>query len=266
MDLKVLIKGAGEVGSAVAHKLTNSGFKVCLTEIDEPLTIHRGTAFSETVWEKEKLVEGVTARLAYNEKEVFDLWNKGIVAVIVDPVTKIKNSLKPDIYIDATMPKKKTSIEKSMADLVIGLGPGFTAGEDVHIAIETNNTDLISTFLINGKPQEDTKIPLEIGGYTFQRVLRNKKEGVFKIIRDMGTIISKGDVIAEVGDELFFAEINGVVRALMRDGVFVKEGTKLGEIDPRPDPSLCFTMRPRMRTIAGGILEAVLFWYNNKIK
>jgi xanthine dehydrogenase accessory factor len=181
--------------------------------------------------------------------------------VIVDPDVKIKNSLDFNIFIDATMPKIKTNIKKTFADLVIGIGPGYTAGKDVHIVIETNNTDRIGTWLKKGKVDPDTKIPLEVGGFTFERVLRNKTSGIFKILKDMGSIVQKGDEIARVGKEVLIAEINGCVRALMRNGVFVGINTKLGEIDPRPYPELCKIIRPRMRNISGGVLESILYWF-----
>jgi len=262
-SIKILIKGAGEVASAVAQKLFRSGFNVCLTELPLPLAIHRGTSFSEVIWEGEKSVEGVTAKLIKEFRQIENVWDKGKIAVIVDPEVKILDFLKPDIFIDGTMPKTKTVIEAGCADLVIGIGPGFTAGKDVHIVVETDNIDKIGTFILEGKANPDTGIPLSIDGFTFDRVLRNDREGVFRVVRDMGSIVKKGDVIAKVEDDLLTAQIDGCIRALIRDGIYVKSRTKLGEIDPRPDPSLCFTIRPRMRIIAGGVLEAILFWYNH---
>lgn len=261
-EIKILIKGAGEVATAIAHKLSRAGFKICLTELSIPMAIHRGTSFSEAVWEKEKNVEGVTAILIESQLEMQQTWETGKIPVIVDPKQTIRDFLSFDVFIDATMPKTKTDIAKTLADLVIGIGPGFTAGEDVHIVIETNNTDRIGTYITKGKTDSDTKVPLEVGGYTFERVLRNKTPGTFKILRDMGSIIKKGETVGAVGDELLNAQISGCIRALMRNSIYVKAGTKLGEIDPRPEPELCNIMRPRMRNIAGGVLEAILFWYN----
>jgi xanthine dehydrogenase accessory factor len=266
LNLKILIKGAGEVASAAAHKLAHSGFRVCMTEIPIPLAIHRGTSYSEAVWEKEKTFEGMSAKLISEQKEVYDVWNEDKIAVIVDPEIKIKNFIGPDIFIDATMEKVKNLVTKiSYAPLVIGVGPGFYAGKDVHIVIETNNSDKISKIILQGEAEPYNPIPLDVGGFTWERVIRNSREGIFHVIKNMGEIVRKGDSVARVEDELLVAGIDGVIRAIMRDGIFVKSKTKLAEIDPRPDPGLCDIVRPRMRVIAGGILEAVMFWFNKKL-
>ncbi len=265
IDLQILIKGAGEVASAIAHKLTLAGFHVCLTEITIPLAIHRGTSYSEVIWDKEKTVEGITAKYISSQSAIYDVWKEDKIPVIIDPDVTINKFLKFDVFIDATMEKVKSLFTKiTDSPLVIGVGPGFSAGKNVHLVVETNNSDRISKVILQGEAEPYIPIPLEVGGFTYDRVIRNSKEGIFHVVKGMGEIVRKGDKIAWVEDEVLSSQIDGIVRAIMRDGIFVKVNTKLAEIDPRMNPELCNIIRPRMRVIAGGVLEAIMFWYNKK--
>lgn len=263
-DLIILIRGGGEAASAVTHKLVNSGFKVCLTEIQNPLAIHRGTSFSEVIWEKEKEVEKVIVKFASNLKDIYKIWDQGKTPLIIDPGADIRKEINPDILIDAIMEKRNIGTFIDYAPLVIALGPGFKVGKDAHLVIETNNSDNLGKVLIEGEAEPYNPIPLEVGGYTFERVLRNLYSGVLHVEKDMGEIVNKDEVVAWVEEESLKTKIGGLVRAILRDGTFVKEHTKIAEIDPRNDSKLCYTIRPRMRTIAGGVLEAVLYWHNRE--
>ena len=61
----------------------------------------------------------------------------GKVPLIVDPDGASITALKPEVVVDAILAKKNLGTNRSMAPLTIGLGPGFAAGEDVDIVIET---------------------------------------------------------------------------------------------------------------------------------
>jgi xanthine dehydrogenase accessory factor len=262
MDLVVLIKGGGEMGSAVAHKLARSGFRVCLTEVPSPRAVHRGTSFCEAVYEDEKDVEGVVAKLVSSSEAVRGVWKEGKAALIVDPDASVKGSLSPDILVDAIMAKRNMGTKITDARLVIGLGPGFEVGRDAHLVVETNNSENLGRVLTAGEAESNTGVPLAISGLTFERVLRSPGEGEFRQVKRMGDLVRGGNVVARVNHQPVTAKIGGVIRALLRDGVKVEPGTKLGEIDPRGDPQLCYTIRPRARTIAGGVLEAIMMYFS----
>jgi xanthine dehydrogenase accessory factor len=78
----------------------------------------------------------------------------------------------------------------------------------------------------------------------------------------LGDTVAAGEVIASVAGQPLKAKTGGVIRALMRSGTKVVKGTKLGEIDPTGSKKACYTIRPKMSTIAGGVLEAILMRYN----
>lgn len=261
-DTVVMIKGGGEVASAVAHRLAQSHFKVCLTEIPHPLAVHRGTAFSEAVYDGEKQVEGVVAKLISSAQEIPPIWSENKLPIIIDPQASIKDYLNPDVLIDAIMAKKNLGTKISDAPLVIGLGPGFHIGTDAHLVIETNNSENLGRVLPTGEAEPNTGGPLSIAGLTSERVLYPPKKGIFRSVRQIGDPVTAGDTIAWVDDCPIEARIDGVLRALLRDGLEVNEQTKLGEIDPGGDRRVCFTIRARMRAIAGGVLEAILTQFN----
>lgn len=261
-DIVVMIKGGGEVASAVAHRLVQSHFKVCITEIPHPIAVHRGTAFCEAIYDGEKQVEGVVAKLISSAQEILPTWAENKLPIIVDPRASIRDYLHPDVLIDAIMAKKNLGTKISDAPLVIGLGPGFHIGTDAHMVIETNNSENLGRVIRTGDAEPNTGVPLSIGGLASERMLYSPKKGLFRSTKKIGDLVIAGDTIAWVNDYPIKAQIDGVLRALLRDGLEINEQTKLGEIDPSGDKQVCFAIRARMRAIAGGVLEAILTQFN----
>jgi xanthine dehydrogenase accessory factor len=262
-ELVILVRGAGEMASGVAHRLHQSHFKTCMLEISQPLAVRREVSFCEAIYDGEKEVEGVRAKFISKPEQIQSLWKAKKIPLLVDPDSKkTKHFLRPDVLIDAIMAKKNLGTQVNDAPLVIGLGPGFTAGKDVHIVIETNRGHHLGKVIRNGTAEPDTGIPGDIGGYTAQRVLRTMKKGTFHPHKEIGDRANKGSVVAVVDDFPVIAEISGVIRGLLREGVEVKKGMKVGDIDPRGKKELCFTISDKARSIGGGVLEAILYWFN----
>jgi xanthine dehydrogenase accessory factor len=262
-EIVVLIRGAGEMASGVAHRLHQSHFRLCMIEIRHPLAVRREVAFCEAIYEGEKGVEGVRAKLISKPEEIESIWKKRHIPILIDPDgKKTRGFLKPDILVDAIMAKKNLGTQINDAPLVIGLGPGFTAGKDVHAVIETNRGNNLGKMILNGTAEPDTGIPGEIGGYTIERLLRTMKKGIFHPQKAIGERVNKGSVIAVVDDYPVMAKISGVVRGLLREGVEVKKGMKVGDIDPRGKKEVCFNISDKSRAIGGGVLEAILHQFN----
>src|SRR4030043_299645 len=261
--LVVLIRGGGDLASGVAHRLHQSHFKICMTEIPYPLAVRRGVAFSEAIYEGEKEVEGVRVKFISKPEEIESVWEKGDIPILADPDgKKTRSFLKPDVLVDAIMAKQNLGTRVHDAPWVIGVGPGFTAGKDVHTVIETNRGHHLGKMILNGATEPDTGIPGEIGGYTMERVLRTMKKGIFHPQNSIGDRVSKGTVVAVVDDFPIIAKISGVVRGLLREGGEVRKGMKVGDIDPRGKKESCFTISDKARAIGGGVLEAILFRFN----
>lgn len=261
-NLVVLIRGGGEVASGVAHKLARARFRVCLTETPQPLAVSRGVAFCEAIYDGEKEVEGITARRVESPNQIARAWRQNKLPIIVDPDALVKDTLKPAVLVDALMAKQNLGTKISDAPLVIGLGPGFQAREDVNVVVETNNSERLGRVIVSGQAEANTGIPVAAGGLTSERVLHAPSDGQFLTKKEIGDMVAAGDIVASVATQPLKAEIDGVVRALLRNGMVVEKRAKLGEIDPSGDIEACFTIRPRVRAIAGGVLEAILMRFN----
>ena len=257
-ETMVVVKGGGEMATGVAHRLARSGFRVCLTEIAEPQAVRREVAFCEAVFESRKEVDGLVARLVTGEREVLRAWEEKMIPLLVDPECRIREILKPPILVDAILAKRNTGTRLGDASLVIGLGPGFRAGKDVHLVVETNRGHNLGRVIEEGEAEPDTGVPGEIGGYTWERVLRAPASGRFQAKRQIGDAVQKGEQVAEVEGLGVEAPIAGVLRGILRDGLFVPQGMKVGDIDPRGIRTHCFTISDKARAIGGGVLEAIL--------
>ncbi|GAB6174208.1 selenium-dependent molybdenum cofactor biosynthesis protein YqeB [Paradesulfitobacterium aromaticivorans] len=258
-DELVIVRGAGDIATGVAHRLFRCGYSVIMTELAAPTVIRRQVSFAEAVYETMHSVEGVTGRLAQNARDAVATARSGLVAVVVDPQGAIVDELAPVAYIDATLAKRNLGTQLSDAAMVIGLGPGFTAGIDVHAVVETQRGHYLGRVITQGQAAPDTGIPGDIGGYREERILRAPVGGVFETLKEIGCQVNPGDPIAKVGSEIIRAGIGGVIRGLLRGGLMVFPGMKVGDIDPRGDREYCFTISDKARAVAGGVLEAILF-------
>ncbi|MDR0475407.1 MAG: EF2563 family selenium-dependent molybdenum hydroxylase system protein [Treponema sp.] len=282
----VVIKGAGDLASGIAFRLWHAGFNIAMTEIAGPLAVRRTVSFSQAVYEGKTQVEDITAVLAEDEEQMQKAFAKRQIAVFVDPsaqlVKRLKNSgAPPAALVDAIMAKKNTGTAIDDAPIVIGIGPGFTAGIDCHAVIETMRGHTLGRVITNGGALPNTGIPGEVAGFTGERLLRCGADGTFQALVEIGSVVKKGDVAALVkveqpaalvkagklpvaldqsaaADVPVCAGIDGIVRGLLPSGIQVTRGLKAGDIDPRCEASHCFTVSDKALAIGGGALEAVL--------
>jgi xanthine dehydrogenase accessory factor len=255
----VLIRGAGEMASGIAYLVHRNNCKVCLTEIPEPLTVSRANSFSDALFDGIKTVCDVTAEMvsAYIDK-IRHVWEKGNIPLIVDPEAEVKRILVPDILVDAIMAKKPTGTRISDARLVIGIGPGFYAGKDVHIVVETFESPENSGRLIyDGEAYPDTAIPIEVGGYKTERVIWALEEGVFRCTMQMGDLVTVGNILGFVNDTPLKAGIGGTLRGFVRNGTVIKKGTKLIEIDPVYEQDVYGLIRDKIWAVGMGVVRAI---------
>jgi xanthine dehydrogenase accessory factor len=168
----------------------------------------------------------------------------------------------PDEVIDAILAKKNLGTTPKDADLVIALGPGFIAGEDAHILVETNRGHNLGELIFSGPTADNTGIPGEIEGYSKERVLRSPVGGLFKREKKIGDYVSAGDAVGVVENQAVRTEIGGVIRGLIMSGTHVHKGLKIGDVDPRARIEFCHTLSDKARAIGGAVLMAVLMRYN----
>ena len=258
LDLKILVRGAGEMASGVASRLFRCHFFVLMTELPVPLSIRRAVCFSEAIFKKAAEVEGIRAVRAQGISEAKGAWERGEIPVMVDPALEVRRQIPFDVVVDATLAKRNIGTYRGFAPLVIGLGPGFTAGSDVDYVIETNRGHHLGRVIAKGSAQPDTGIPGNTMGYTVERVLRAPADGVFRPIRGIGAKIEAGEIVGYVGKAPMRSQISGVLRGILPEGIRVMEGMKSGDVDPRGQRINCFTISDKARAVAGGVLEAIL--------
>ncbi|WP_242850557.1 selenium-dependent molybdenum cofactor biosynthesis protein YqeB [Clostridium lundense] len=255
----VVVRSGGDLGTAIAHKLFNSGFKVAITEIEKPLVVRRTVSFAQAIFQGSITVENIKGLKVSNYKDIENTLKEGCIPVIIDPYLNILKECNIDILIDATLRKKNVDMNVNMAPFTIGVGPGFYASKDVHIVIETKRGHNLGRIIYEGEAEKNTGIPGAIMSYTIERVLRSPAFGIVKSKLNIGDYVKKGDVIGSVAGIDFKAEIDGVLRGLIMNGVYVQKGLKIGDIDPRENREYCYSISDKGRAIAGGVLEAILW-------
>lgn len=297
-NLLIICRGAGDLATGIIHRLHRAGHRVIALETDYPAAIRRQVSFCEAVYDGSAAVEGVTARLvpaladAGTDTETYsgindapaahiasEKWDSsaieavleaGEVPLLIDPKGESIALLKPDVVVDAIIAKKNLGTTINMAPLVIGVGPGFTAGYDVHLVIESMRGHNLARIITEGMAQPNTGVPGNIAGFTRERVIHAPAAGYIHDVRKIGDIVQKGDEIARIyPDKESYdnalseyvsvnATITGIIRGLIREGYYFREGFKIADIDPRESElTNCFTISDKARSIAGSVLEAV---------
>ena len=256
--IRVLIRGGGDLASGVAWRLHVSGFKVIITEIKQPMAVRRTVSFCEAVYDGQTEVEGVTALRTDDAHNVPAVWEKGLIPVMVDPDAEAREALRPQVLVDAILAKKNLGTALSHAHLVIALGPGFVVGKEAHYVVETNRGHRLGRLLTSGGAQPNTGIPGPVQGITTDRVLRAPGDGIWENRKNIGDLLHKGDLVGVVQGRPVHSKTDGILRGLIRPGIPVSQGLKIGDVDPRIDQKACYTISEKALAVAGGVLEGIL--------
>jgi len=251
----IVVRGAGDLASGIIHKLHNSGFKVVALETKNPLAIRRKVSFSEAVYDSSVVVDGVSAKLVSSVKEAME---NEFVSILIDPNMDYIQELRPDCIIDSIMAKRNVGTKITDARIVIGVGPGFTAGIDCHAVVETKRGHDLGRIYYEGTALQNTGIPGTIKGYDSERVLHSPENGMIKNHFEIGDIVKQGQPVFTVIEEVI-APFTGVLRGIIRNGTIVKRGMKVADLDPRiEEVRNCYRISEKARCIAGSVLEAVM--------
>lgn len=268
----VLVRGAGDLATGVIVRLHRCGFRVAVTECANPSAIRRRAALCEAVWQGQATVEGVTCRLVEDIDAAVRVSQADEVPLLVDERADCVAALHPAVVVDAILAKRNLGTNREMASVTVGLGPGFTAGEDVDAVIETMRGHHLGRVLLQGAAIPNTGVPGVIAGYAAERVIHAPALGKMTFVQDengqtidIGALVKKGQEIARVGDAPVLATIDGVLRGLICAGYPVTEGLKIADIDPRSEQvAYCDTVSDKARAIGGGVVEALLYLARKK--
>ena len=254
----VLIRGAGDIASGIALRLFRAGIGVVMTDLPRPTSIRRTVCFSEALLYGAYTVEDTRAEAAKDVPDARKIVKSGKIAVLADSDADCVSELKPDAMVDAILAKKNLGTKIADAPVVIGVGPGFTAGIDCHAVVETMRGHYMGRVIYKGSAIPNTNIPGLIGGFAGERVLRAPADGIFHTGHEIGEMVNSGDEVGDVGGVPMCCTISGVLRGLIADGTPVFKGMKSGDVDPRGDDRYCRTVSDKATAVGGGVLEALL--------
>lgn len=269
----VAVKGAGDLATGVIHRLARAGFAVVATELPQPTVVRRTVAFAEAVELGRVTVEALTARRVESIAEVRAVIAAGEIPVVVDADGAMLRQLQPMVLVEATLSKVNSGITMHDAPIVIALGPGYEAGRDVQAVIETNRGHNLGRVYLTGRAEPNTGVPGAIGGYTIERLLRAPCDGIIWGVSEIGDTVQAGETVAIVradsGDRQAEMDvtttISGTLRGLLRDGLAVRKGMKVGDVDPRAAREHCFSISDKSRAVGGGVLEAILYFLHERM-
>lgn len=257
--LWAIVRGGGDLASGAILRLARAGIKVIVTELAQPLMVRRKVSFAEAIYQGEVEIEGLRGvKAEIDAEQIIRIANKYQIPVIADPELKIQSLFTPDILVDGRMLKKSLEDQRTLASLVIGLGPGFVAGKNCHAVIETKRGHFLGRVIWEGEPEKDSGIPEGVDGKFGERVLRAPSEGEFMAGVEIGESVLSGQCLGYVNGVPVYAPFDGVVRGLIWSGLHVMQGQKIGDIDPRGDPRYCWLVSDKSLAVGGGVLEAVL--------
>lgn len=260
----VIIRGGGDLATGVAVRLFRAGLSVIILEIDHPTVIRLPVSFAGAVYEGKIIVEEIEAVLISSWEEAEKITKLNKVPVFVDPKGSCIKKLSPTVLVDAILAKRNLGTKINQAPLVIGLGPGFTAGKDVDAVIETKRGHNLGRVIYQGQTVPDTGVPGEVGGESKRRLLRAPAEGKIIPLHKIGDLLRAGEVIAEVEGVPLKAEISGVLRGLIYPKSWVIKEMKVGDSDPRGIREYCFTVSDKARSLGGAVLEAICAYLNKR--
>ena len=249
----VLIRGGGDLATGVAWQAVRSGLDVVICELETPLAVRTRVSLSTAVTDGEVIVDGLRGVLCASPSEARSLAGPELVPVLVAPQLP---DLQRAAVVDARMAKVNIDTILTDAPVVVALGPGFDAGTDCDAVIETMRGPDLGRVIWNGRARANTGRPGEIAGHAADRVLRSPGAGQAQWQVSVGDRVAAGQTLGHVGGDMLEAPFTGVVRGLISPQVELRPGMKVGDVDPRDDPELCFRISDKALAVGAGAVEA----------
>lgn len=262
-DDLIVVRGGGDLATGTIHRLWSAGLRVLVLEAEHPAAIRRQVSLCEAVYEGETTVEGLRAVRVESLEAAEAVWAENAVPVLVDPKGSCLKQARPAVLIDAIIAKKNLGTTREMAPLTIALGPGFVAGQDVDVVVETKRGHKLGRIIREGAAAPNSGVPGIIGGYGAERVIHAQEAGIFRNRHAIADLVTAGETIAVIempdGNTVpVTTQIDGILRGLLRDGYPVTRGFKVADVDPRrSELENCFLISDKARCIAGSVLELV---------
>jgi xanthine dehydrogenase accessory factor len=254
-----LVRGSGDVGSAVAHALYCSGYRVLIHDEPRPPHTRRGMAFANALFGHTAELAGVLAKRQADRAGVAAMIGCGrAIPVATGAVDDWLSLLEPDILVDARMRKRAVpERQRGLARLAVGLGPNFVAGGNADVVVETAWGDDLGRVIREGPARPFEGEPREIAGHARDRYVYAPAAGLFCTGCEIGQYVEAGAEVACIDALVLRAPLGGRLRGLTHTDIQVARGTKVIEIDPRGADADIYGIGERPRRIAAGVLNAV---------
>ena len=262
----ILIRSGGDVASGAVYRLWRAGYPVVINEIAIPTMIRREVSYGNAVHRGDMILERLRSRHVPLQEVKQVLVDRKVIPVVTEPYETVLATIQPTIVVDAILAKRNMGTQKTDAPLVIGCGPGFNAGKDVHVVIETMRGHTLGRCIYEGPALANTGIPGNVGGYTHERVIHAPAEGLFVAKSHIGDQVKAGSILGYVEDVPVHAKITGTLRGILASNILVTKGFKLADIDARCEESHCFTISDKALAVGGGVMEAITAWEYEQIK
>lgn len=254
----ILIRGGGDLASGVALRLHQSGLPVMICELPMPLALRRRVCFASAVYSGCVQIEGCHACRVddFDDTALINrILAKKTIPVLIDPDGEAIRLFNPKVVVDGRM--LQVRVHPPDSALLIGLGPGFIAGEDCDAVIETMRGRATGRVIWAGSAEPQTCDTEEVAGHREACLLRAPADGLVESCVDIGDHVGQGQTLVQIGSHFLSAGFNGIVRGMIHSGLMVKRGMKIVEIDPRDDPGVCVKVAERSLAVAEGVLQAI---------
>lgn len=257
--MRIVIRGSGDVASAVAYSLFALGHTVLIHELAQPTHIRRGMAFTDAVFDGKVGLQGVWAKHPHTVEDLQHMLACGrAIPVFTGALEAALGLMQPDVLVDARMQKRsQPESQIGLAPLTIGLGPNFRAGDNVDIAIETAWGESLGRILYAGATLPLMGEPRQIAGLGRERCVYATRAGQLRTAVAIGDWVEAGSPVASLAGMTVLAPISGHVRGVCHDNVSVTVGCKILEIDPRQESANLFGLGERPLRIAEAVVRAM---------
>ena len=235
MDARTaLVKGGGEVGTAVALGLWRAGWRVLVHELPRPTVLRRQLALAEAAFAGSVTREDVrVVRVAHPEEAVALLAERHALPLYVGPLALALEALRPTVLIDARMRRDAPpEFQSGEAPLVVGLGPGMCAGDSVDVVIETCPGPSLGQTLWQEAAQPHIPLQRPNGAGGEERYAYASCAGVWRTDREIGEWVALGAALGTLDGTTVCAPTAGCLRGLVHDAVAVRAGAKLAAVHP----------------------------------